>query len=162
MISIFCINLFEINDLCSVFFQFLIQTNILPLRLLNIKRGFESKIGDLKPVKDDNHQFVIQKETKNLIEMLWKKYANWQKILLIKEGKTFSTLEIADILSNKDTVFIIGGPYGVDEKALIDAYPEIKKWSFGAITLPHGLAKLTLIEQLYRCTTLWTGKKYHY
>jgi len=81
---------------------------------------------------------------------------------LIKEGKTFSTLEIADILSNKDTVFIIGGPYGVDEKALIDAFPEIKKCSFGAITLPHGLAKLTLIEQLYRCTTLWTGKKYHY
>lgn len=120
------------------------------------------KIEDLKPIKDDNHQFVIQKETKNLIEMLWKKYANWQKILLIKEGKSFSTLEIADILSNKDTVFIIGGPYGVDEKALIDAFPEIKKWSFGAITLPHGLAKLTLIEQLYRCTTLWTGKKYHY
>jgi hypothetical protein len=28
------------------------------------------KIEDLKPVKDDNHQFVIQKETKNLIEML--------------------------------------------------------------------------------------------
>ena len=120
------------------------------------------KIGDLKPVKDDNHQFVIQKETKNLIEMLSKKYANWQKILLIKEGKSFSTLEISEVLNAKDTVFVIWGPYGVDDKALLEAFPDMKKWSFGAITLPHGLAKLTLIEQLYRCTTLWTGKKYHY
>ena len=120
------------------------------------------KIEDLKPVKDDNHQFVIQKETKNLIEMLWKKYANWQKILLIKEGKSFSTLEISEVLNAKDTVFVIWGPYGVDDKALLEAFPDMKKWSFGAITLPHGLAKLTLIEQLYRCTTLWTGKKYHY
>ena len=120
------------------------------------------KIEDLKPVKDDNHQFVIQKETKNLIEMLWKKYVNWQKILLIKEGKSFSTLEISEVLNAKDTVFVIWGPYGVDDKALLEAFPDMKKWSFGAITLPHGLAKLTLIEQLYRCTTLWTGKKYHY
>ena len=120
------------------------------------------KIEDLKPVKDDNHQFVIQKETKNLIEMLSKKYANWQKILLIKEGKSFSTLEISEVLNAKDTVFVIWGPYGVDDKALLEAFPDMKKWSFGAITLPHGLAKLTLIEQLYRCTTLWTGKKYHY
>ena len=58
-------------------------------------------------MKDDNHQFVIQKETKNLIEMLSKKYANWQKILLIKEGKSFSTLEISEVLNAKDTVFVI-------------------------------------------------------
>ncbi|MBQ7074746.1 23S rRNA (pseudouridine(1915)-N(3))-methyltransferase RlmH [bacterium] len=30
------------------------------------------------------------------------------------------------------------------------------------MTLPHGLAKLVLIEQLYRCTTIEQGKSYHY
>ncbi|MBO4203323.1 23S rRNA (pseudouridine(1915)-N(3))-methyltransferase RlmH [bacterium] len=30
------------------------------------------------------------------------------------------------------------------------------------MTLPHGLAKLVLIEQLYRISTLKTGKTYHY
>lgn len=47
--------------------------------------GKELKIENLKPFKDDNQQLVIQKETKNLIEILEKKYASWQKILLIKE-----------------------------------------------------------------------------
>jgi 23S rRNA pseudoU1915 N3-methylase RlmH len=34
--------------------------------------------------------------------------------------------------------------------------------AFGAITMPHGLAKLVLIEQLYRCSTLDSWKIYHY
>lgn len=124
--------------------------------------GKELKIENLKPFKDDNQQLVIQKETKNLIEMLEKKYASWQKILLIKEWEKRDTINLSETLQGKDTVLIIGGPYGVDEAQLLAAFPQIKRLSFGAITLPHGLAKLTLIEQLYRVTTLRSGKKYHY
>ncbi|HBB04224.1 TPA: hypothetical protein DCZ39_05025 [Patescibacteria group bacterium] len=36
------------------------------------------------------------------------------------------------------------------------------KISFGAITLPHGLAKVTLLEQIYRIGTIEQGKSYHY
>ncbi|NOZ44115.1 MAG: 23S rRNA (pseudouridine(1915)-N(3))-methyltransferase RlmH [bacterium] len=36
------------------------------------------------------------------------------------------------------------------------------KISFGAITMPHGLAKLILLEQIYRAETIHIGKKYHY
>lgn len=124
--------------------------------------GKELKIENLKPFKDDNQQLVIQKETKNLIEILEKKYASQQKILLIKEWEKRDTIKLSETLQGKDTVLIIGGPYGVDEAQLLAAFPQIKRLSFGAITLPHGLAKLTLIEQLYRVTTLRSGKKYHY
>lgn len=124
--------------------------------------GKELKIENLKPFKDDNQQLVIQKETKNLIEILEKKYASWQKILLIKEWEKRDTIKLSETLQGKDTVLIIGGPYGVDEAQLLAVFPQIKRLSFGAITLPHGLAKLTLIEQLYRVTTLRSGKKYHY
>lgn len=124
--------------------------------------GKDLKIENLKPFKDDNHALVIQKETKSLIEILVKKYASAQKILMIKEWERRDTLQLARNLQSKDTVFIIGGPYGVDESQLTTAFSQLKKLSFWAITLPHGLAKLTLIEQLYRVTTLRSGKKYHY
>lgn len=119
-------------------------------------------IENLKPFKDENQTFVIEKETDKLIETLHKKYAQYQKVLLIKEGEKWDTIQFSESCKWKETVFIIGGPYGVDDKKLKSAFPMIKMLSFGAITLPHGLAKLTLIEQMYRATTLRSGKKYHY
>lgn len=128
-----------------------------------IKRlGKELKIDQLKPFKDDNQQLVVQKETKNLIEVLEKKYSTMQKILLIKEWEKRDTIKLSENLKGKDSVLIIGWPYGVDESLLSSTFPQLKKLSFWSITLPHGLAKLTLIEQLYRVTTLRSGKKYHY
>jgi 23S rRNA (pseudouridine1915-N3)-methyltransferase len=50
----------------------------------------------------------------------------------------------------------------VERELLVKAFPEIKEVSFGGITMPHGLAKLVLVEQLYRCSTLDSGKNYHY
>ena len=124
--------------------------------------GKDLKIENLKPFKDDNYSLVIQKETKSLIEVLSKKYSSAQKILMIKEWEKWDTLQLAQNIQAQDTVFIIGWPYGVDEGQMRIAFPQLKKLSFWAITLPHGLAKLTLIEQLYRVTTLRSGKKYHY
>ena len=122
----------------------------------------EVKLENLKPYKGDNHDFVIEKETESLIALVKKKYANYQKFLLIKEGKLYDTIEFSKVLKAKDTLFIIWWPYGVDEDKIKKEIPDIKEISFWAITLPHGLAKLTLIEQLYRVTTIRVGKKYHY
>jgi 23S rRNA pseudoU1915 N3-methylase RlmH len=74
----------------------------------------------------------------------------------------YDTLELAKVLKQKDSVFIIGWPYWVDEEKIKNEIPSIKEISFGAITLPHWLAKLTLVEQLYRVSTIWIWKKYHY
>jgi 23S rRNA (pseudouridine1915-N3)-methyltransferase len=79
---------------------------------------------------------------------------------LSKEGKQLDTLALHTLLTNKNTVFIIGWPYGLNEQSL-DKYIDAKI-SFGAITLPHGLAKVTLLEQLYRISTIEQGKSYHY
>lgn len=122
----------------------------------------ELLIENLKPFKDDNQSLVIKKETEKIIETINKKYSSYQKILLIKEWKSYDTFWFANLIKEKNTLFIIGGPYWVNEKELKTNFPEIKELSFWAITLPHGLAKLTLIEQIYRATTIWNGKKYHY
>lgn len=47
--------------------------------------GKELKIENLKPFKDSNQSLVISKETQLLIDILHKKYAQWEKVLLIKE-----------------------------------------------------------------------------
>lgn len=127
------------------------------------KRLWKSvKFDAIKPFKSDNREFVIKKETEKLIARLHEKYHHLQKILLIKEGKSLSTEQLAQLVNRQDSVFIIGGPYGVDRQLFLSAFPELQEVSFWAITLPHGLAKLVLIEQLYRISTLKTGKTYHY
>lgn len=57
-------------------------------------------------------------------------------------------------------LFVIGWPYGLDEGKINDFVDT--KISLGSLTLPHGLAKLVLLEQIYRIETIQSGKKYHY
>ena len=122
----------------------------------------EVKIENLKPFRWDNQSFVIEKETESIVSTIKKKYSWYQKILLIKEWKSYNTLEFASMIKGKNFVFIIWWPYWVNEKYLKEQFPDMKEFSFWAITLPHWLAKLTLIEQLYRATTMRNWKKYHY
>ncbi len=118
------------------------------------------KIHDLKPFKDTNPNLVVQKETESILAILEKKYSNTKKILLSKEGSLITTEDFAKKINHQEIVFIIWWPYGLDEKLLA---PKIDfKLSFGKMTLPHGLAKLNLVEQIYRSHTLAIGKKYHY
>lgn len=55
-------------------------------------------------------------------------------------------------------VFAVGGPDGHDAALLSSA---TAKLSFGRITLPHGLARIVLAEQLYRALTIIAGHPYH-
>lgn len=94
-----------------------------------------------------------------MIEKLQKIDANI--ILLSKEGKAVTTCDIKKtVQTNNNLCFVIGWPYGLDESKLNTVVHE--KRSLWSITLPHGLAKLVLIEQLYRAQTMIQWKKYHY
>ncbi|MCX6822936.1 MAG: 23S rRNA (pseudouridine(1915)-N(3))-methyltransferase RlmH [candidate division SR1 bacterium] len=121
--------------------------------------GKSIKIINLKPSKNGSVQQIIAADTQNIITHL-SKFSDTQKILLSKEGKQLDTMQLVSLIRNKDIVFIIGGPYGLDEPALAKYIDS--NISFGAITLPHGLAKVTLLEQLYRVGTIEQGKSYHY
>lgn len=54
--------------------------------------------------------------------------------------------------------FVIGGPDGLAQDFLNKAQQTI---ALGAMTLPHALARVVLIEQLYRARSLATGHPYH-
>lgn len=54
--------------------------------------------------------------------------------------------------------FVIGGPLGLDRQILERAEC---RWSLGAGTLPHELARLFVAEQIYRACTIQRGLPYH-
>src|SRR4051812_8576792 len=58
--------------------------------------------------------------------------------------------------SGRDLCFVIGGPRGLD----LDACD--MKLSLGPMTLPHQLARVVLLEQIYRAHKILKGEPYHY
>ena len=85
-------------------------------------------------------------------QILAKVGAAEQVVLLDERGKQFGSQRLANALSDwqadgRDLCFIIGGPDGVS-----DACRERADftWSLSSLTLPHGLARVLFVEQLYR------------
>ena len=85
-------------------------------------------------------------------------------VLCAVEGRQRSSTELArrfDDLALGGTsavAFIIGGSWGVSPAVAERADESL---SFGAITLPHNLARVVLLEQLYRAQRISHGEPYH-
>ena len=85
-------------------------------------------------------------------------------IALDERGKAMTSPEFADWLraerngGTKEIHFLIGGPDGHGSAVLAAARLRL---SLGAMTLPHGLARVVLMEQLYRAETIIAGHPYH-
>ncbi len=81
--------------------------------------------------------------------------------LLHRDGQTPDSLAFAAFLedrrsSGRDLCFVIGGPFGL-ELERVD-----HRLSLGEITLPHQLARVVLLEQLYRGHKILAREPYHY
>ena len=85
-------------------------------------------------------------------------------IVLDERGKALSSEAFAKLLAKvRDdgagtAAIIVGGPDGLAPAVREAAH---FKLSFGAMTLPHGLARIVLAEQLYRAATILAGHPYH-
>lgn len=78
-------------------------------------------------------------------------------------GRAFNTEELAKQLNRwlqngRDLALLIGGPDGLPHDCL--AYAELQ-WSLSPLTLPHGLVRVLVAEQLYRAWTILKGHPYH-
>ena len=85
------------------------------------------------------------------------------RVVLDEHGRSFPTRTLADHLKRwrndgRDIAFIIGGADGLDDtiKSRADLL-----WSLSPLTLPHGLVRVVLAEQLYRAASLLAGHPYH-
>ena len=125
-----------------------------------------------------NFEFVVLKDLKNLSSLSFPQVKAAEavllepyfkggsfNILLDEHGKEFSSKEFADFLekkmvnSSKDITFVVGGPYGFDEK--ISAAADFKI-SLSKMTFSHQMVRLIFLEQLSRAFTIMHGEPYHH
>jgi 23S rRNA (pseudouridine1915-N3)-methyltransferase len=96
--------------------------------------------------------------------LLGKIPASHKRICLDPGGKAMSSEAFARLLATyrdagvEGVAFLIGGADGLGKDALDKAAQTI---SLGPMTLPHGLARIVLAEQLYRAATILQGHPYH-
>lgn len=84
-------------------------------------------------------------------------------VALDERGTQLSTRELAQWLntrmhSGQDLAFLIGGPDGLGPEVLARSNSRL---ALSRLTLPHALARVLLLEQLYRAHSLLTNHPYH-
>lgn len=86
-------------------------------------------------------------------------------ICLDERGKSMTTPQFAAFVSNlsedanRQPCFVVGGPYGLDPSVRAAAAHLV---AFGPQTLPHELARVILLEQVYRTEALLRNLPYHH
>lgn len=122
--------------------------NIIELKEINFSKVSNSEIEKIKEL-----------EGKEIISNLKK-----NNILLSLKGKEYSSEELANFISNKQTnglselTFVIGGSYGVSGEVEKEIQEKI---SFSKLTFPHQLMRVIFLEQIYRAFTILNNKSYH-
>jgi 23S rRNA (pseudouridine1915-N3)-methyltransferase len=124
-----------------------------------LKEGIEiylKRLPDLEltEIKDSDKEQEADK-VKSLLK------ANDKLIVLSEDGRMFNSTNFAQWLGQEASgtlVFFIGGPEGVSPDLKQQAYAVL---SLSPMTLPHEMARLIVLEQLYRAKTILQGGRYH-
>jgi 23S rRNA (pseudouridine1915-N3)-methyltransferase len=86
-------------------------------------------------------------------------------VILDEHGDRLTSRQLADFVRkwtdapNQRPVFVIGGPFGLSDEVKAAARARIR---LSDMTLPHELARLVLLEQLYRAATILKNMPYHH
>jgi 23S rRNA (pseudouridine1915-N3)-methyltransferase len=84
-------------------------------------------------------------------------------VVLTRTGVAWSSAQLARNLEShalhaREVAFVIGGALGLGDTILTQARQQL---SLSGLTMPHDLARLVLLEQLYRAGTIVRGEPYH-
>lgn len=127
-------------------------------------REMPVQLKELKPAQRSNAGGDVgrwlQTEAKRIVDAT---PAGALRVVLDEHGRSFPTRRLAEHLERwrgdgRDVAFVIGGADGLA--------PEVKAradllWSLSPLTLPHGLVRVVLAEQLYRAASLLANHPYH-
>lgn len=108
----------------------------------------------------ENPQRAVQREGADMLAALGK---DDYVVALEISGKTMSTEQLSGWLTDRlrdarPLALMIGGPDGLAPAVLARAD---QRWSLSPLTLPHGLVRVVVAEQIYRAMSLLAGHPYH-
>jgi len=92
------------------------------------------------------------------VEAILERKSDAEVYLLSEHGTLFNSPDFATKLNNKELILVMAGSLGF-AKELEVKYPKI---SLSPLTFPHELARVILLEQIYRAATIINNKEYHY
>lgn len=126
---------------------------------LNIIELTPEKLSDNPSAKEIEN--ALNNEAKKIIEKIPKGAKVYSMCI---EGKQRTSEELSREIDNlalegaSNIVFIIGGSFGLsDEVKMLSAY----RLSMSKMTFPHQIARIMLLEQIYRAMQISIGTKYH-
>lgn len=124
----------------------------------NIRQGIDEFLKRLTPyvkieiveLKDED----IKKESEKMLN-----YISNNTFLLDESGKEYTSLEFSEIIKKTDgeIVFMIGGAVGTS----VELKQKARCFALSKMTFTHEMARLFLIEQIYRAKMIIAGKPYH-
>ena len=118
------------------------------------------EISEFRQSSGSEKKAGIDKDSKRISDGLRQGAVN---VLLDPEGMEWSSEQLAREIERwqergtKEVTFIVGGPNGVSPELLARAN---KRWSLSRLTLTHEMARVVLLEQLYRAYTIIHGLPY--
>jgi 23S rRNA (pseudouridine1915-N3)-methyltransferase len=112
-------------------------------------------VTEIKEEKGKDIPRMLEKEAERIGRL------NIPYVLLDEGGKKFTSRQFAAFVESRAprVNFLIGGPYGVSEKVKKAGGDVI---SLSPMTLTHEMARLLLLEQIYRAFTIIHNKGYHH
>jgi 23S rRNA (pseudouridine1915-N3)-methyltransferase len=126
--------------------------------LKRIERYSKIEVSEIKEQTDRNIDVAKKKEGELILEKT-SSLAGFYKVALDFHGKQLSSEEFSEFMKKHDNiVFIIGGPDGLAGEVLGGSDFVL---SLSSMTLPHQLARVFLLEQVYRGFSILRGEKYH-
>lgn len=118
---------------------------------------------EIKPEKRAGGKTVTQAQEAEMTRILAALPGGAREIFLDERGDQMSTLELAAgmkdwLQEGRDVAFVIGGADGLHAALRQRA---AKLWSLSRLTMPHGLVRVLLAEQLYRAMSVIQNHPYH-
>lgn len=118
------------------------------------------EVPTVKRGKTDSIDMVLRKEARKIMAAIPR---GLPYVALDEHGKLLSTVNIAEKLDRwinegMSPCLVIGGADGLHESIKSGA---LELWSLSKLTLPHGMARLLLAEQIYRAWTILKNHPYH-
>ena len=124
-----------------------------------LRRLAKLELSELKEAKARDANQVKELESTALLNA-----ASGYLISLDETGKSYTSRQLAKRISDLElrgvssVSLLLGGAEGHSESLKTQAD---EAWSLSKLTLPHELARLVLLEQLYRAETIRAGHPYH-